>query len=467
MTDSIPAGDTIAWRRALLVVAACAAVGAALLSVPATLGYDPWAWLVWGREVGHLDLDTTAGPSWKPLPVAVATIAAPFGSAAPAVWLVIARTGTLLALVGAFRLAQRLAGRLAGGIAVALLLLTPDAGPRYTRLLLEGHSAPWTAGLALWAVERHLAGRRWATLILLGLLALDRPEAWPFLGVYGLWLAMREPDRRNWARVGAVGACVPLLWFGGDWWGSGSPLHGADAAQVLTEQSGRLGSALRRAWACVVFPAWVAALVGAADGLRRRSHAVLGLAGLALGWVGLVVVMSVGLGYAAVARFYLPAAALLCVAAAVSVTRLTGRLGAGRTRLACLAAIAVVSAPSAVGRLSNLDTLLDEVRGQARSERDLADALDRLPDLDALVHRCGPLSVDTGSVERIALAWHAEVPIRDVTRAKGTLRGVVVVRSGERTERRLTRQPDATRLAGDGRWAIWVVDCPAADPQRS
>ena len=61
--------------------------------LPATLAYDPWAWLVWGREIGHLDLDTTGGPSWKPLPVVITTPLAVLGDLAPTLWLVVARTG--------------------------------------------------------------------------------------------------------------------------------------------------------------------------------------------------------------------------------------------------------------------------------------------------------------------------------------------------------------------------------------
>ena len=33
--------------------------------------YDPWAWLIWGRELLHGGLETAAGPSWKPLPVLI------------------------------------------------------------------------------------------------------------------------------------------------------------------------------------------------------------------------------------------------------------------------------------------------------------------------------------------------------------------------------------------------------------
>lgn len=453
-------------RGVLLPIVVCAATAAALLGVPATLGYDPWAWLVWGREVGHLDLDTTAGPSWKPLPVLATTVVGWFGSAAPAVWLVVARTGTLLTLVGVHRLAHRLAGRLAGGLAPALLLLTPDAGPRFLRLFLEGHSAPWTAGLAVWAVERHLAGRRWTALALLGLLALDRPEAWPFVGAYGLWLGTHERDRRSWGWIGAIGTGVPLLWFGGDWWGSGSPFHGADAAQVLAHESGRLGSALRRAWTCVVPPAWVASVIGALDGGRRRVFDLPALLVLALAWAGLVIAMSAGLGYAAVARFYLPSAALVCVAAAVSLARIVERLPTARARLAWLVAAAAVTAPSAIGRVSNLGALLDEVQGQAESVADLANTVEQVGDVKGLLDRCGPLAIDTGSVDRVALAWHAGVPIAEVARSSGPPRGVMVVRAGGRTERGVIGQTDATRLAGHGIWSLYVIACPAAGPQR-
>ena len=52
---------------------ACVALAVVSLVVPASLAFDAWAWLVWGRETLHLDLATTAGPAWKPLPVLVTT----------------------------------------------------------------------------------------------------------------------------------------------------------------------------------------------------------------------------------------------------------------------------------------------------------------------------------------------------------------------------------------------------------
>src|SRR6059058_4526628 len=77
-------------------------VGALSLLIPSTPSYDPWAWLVWGREIVHLDLHTTGGPTWKPLPVIFTTVFALFGKAAPDVWLVVARAGGLMAVAMMF-----------------------------------------------------------------------------------------------------------------------------------------------------------------------------------------------------------------------------------------------------------------------------------------------------------------------------------------------------------------------------
>ena len=59
------------------LIAVCVVLGALSLALPSEASYDPWAWLVWGRELAHLNLDTTAGPSWKPLPVLVTALVAP------------------------------------------------------------------------------------------------------------------------------------------------------------------------------------------------------------------------------------------------------------------------------------------------------------------------------------------------------------------------------------------------------
>src|SRR6185503_4622828 len=72
-------------RAGLAAIAAVSlALGLLSLLAPTTPTYDPWAWLIWGREVAHLDLDTQYGPSWKPLPVLLTTPFALVPGAAPA-----------------------------------------------------------------------------------------------------------------------------------------------------------------------------------------------------------------------------------------------------------------------------------------------------------------------------------------------------------------------------------------------
>src|SRR5688500_17384865 len=106
---SAPApGPATPWR---LLVLACLGVAALSLLLPSQPTYDPWAWLIWGRDITEGDLRTDAGPSWKPLPVLFTTVFSLFGDdAAPSLWLIVARAGGLLALSMAFRIAARLGG---------------------------------------------------------------------------------------------------------------------------------------------------------------------------------------------------------------------------------------------------------------------------------------------------------------------------------------------------------------------
>ena len=115
----------------------CLALSALSLFLPSVPTYDPWAWIIWGREIAHVDLVTTTGPSWKPLPVIFTT---PFSLAgddgAPLLWLWIARAGGILAFAMAFRLGKRLAGPVAGVIAAGSLFLADE----FIRNFFRGNS---------------------------------------------------------------------------------------------------------------------------------------------------------------------------------------------------------------------------------------------------------------------------------------------------------------------------------------
>ena len=169
-------------------------------------------------------------PSWKPLPVLFTTPFSFAGEAAPALWLVVSRTGALLALAMAARLAARWSpGRLrwlAGCTAAAGLLLVHE----YLRRSAVGNVEPLMVAFGLLAIERHLDGHRRQALALGALAALVRPEIWPFLGAYcvHLWFA----DRRARALIVSAISLIALLWFGGALWGSGDAFQSSHV--VLT-----------------------------------------------------------------------------------------------------------------------------------------------------------------------------------------------------------------------------------------
>jgi hypothetical protein len=213
----------------LAPAAMCLALAGLSLLGPSEPSYDPWAWLVWGRELAHLELDTTSGPSWKPLPVALTTVFAPFcaldDGIPPALWIVVARAGGLMAVFLAFRLAGRLAGGpparrwTAGLVASGALLLIPE----WSRYLVHGSEAPLAIALALAAVDRHLDGSRRAAFVLGALVCLARPELFGFLLLYGAFLWLTEPGAR--ALVSAAVAIVAAAWLGPSWVGAGDPLY--------------------------------------------------------------------------------------------------------------------------------------------------------------------------------------------------------------------------------------------------
>src|SRR3954449_3763796 len=77
-----------------LLVLGCVVLAALSLILPSPPGKGPWSWIIWGREVAHLDPDTMSGSSWKPLPVLFTTVFSLFGdSVAPGLWLVVVRAG--------------------------------------------------------------------------------------------------------------------------------------------------------------------------------------------------------------------------------------------------------------------------------------------------------------------------------------------------------------------------------------
>jgi hypothetical protein len=395
-----------AWPAALAVAAL---VGAATLIVPATLGYDAWAWTVWGRLLAHLDLDTTAGPSFKPLPVLVLAPLSVFGDATPVVWMGLMRASAVLSLMLAYKLGARLAGPLAGAVAALSLALSADL----YRTALLGSAEPVLIGLTLGAVDRHLAGRRDWALVLVALAGLIRPEAWVLLGAYGLHLWLDEPRLRP--LVAAAVVVPPVLWLGLDWIGSGDPLHASSTATSATEGSAANASVpafevVRRAADAVIVPTLVLAAIGLGLAAQRRDRAVLSLAALALGWIAVVAIMA-EVGFTGTRRYLAAPAAALCVVAGVGLVWLLQAVRPGRARVALACAVSALALVPALLRAREDARMLSVARSQADQRDELRWALDRVGGRAAVL-RAGRPAINPWI--QTTLAWELDVPLSRV-----------------------------------------------------
>ncbi|MGO9973002.1 MAG: hypothetical protein ACLP01_09375 [Solirubrobacteraceae bacterium] len=295
---------------------------------PTVPSYDPFSWVVWGRELTdpHLSFYVGNGPSWKPLPVLFTSMYGVFGGAAPKLWVITARTGGIAGLIAAYRLAALLIKRagltrtacIVGGLFAALgIVLTQDWGYYFFR----GTSEALLIGVILWAIDRLIAGHHWQAYMLGVAEGLMRPEIWPFLLVYGAWLFYKHPGMRVWVVLGLI--AQPVGWFVPPWYSTGAPFM---AATHAAEYNGHLGAnplktVLERGEGLQSLPSFVFGIVAVALALwRGRDRLVLGLGGFVVAWWVVVVAMTED-GYPGLERFYLPAAAVTCVLSGLGLVR--------------------------------------------------------------------------------------------------------------------------------------------------
>jgi hypothetical protein len=423
------AGARARSRPSPYVLLAAGALLLAAVSLPlhAAPAYDPWAWIIWGREIVHGGLITTGGPTWKPLPVLFTTLFAPFGAAAPYLWLVVARAGGIMAVGLAGLMAWRLTRRggrsmwpavSAAGVAGCALLTLYG----YFESAAQGDSEGLLLAFVLLVILRHLDGARRQALGFWVGAALLRPEAWPFLIIYGAY-----SWRRDRVLVASALLAVAALWFLPELWGSGSLLRGVDWARYPRAGSPALAHCpfcaefRESAWPLLTMPLKVGvllALAAAARGpLRAHRGAVAALALLGVGWIVEEALLT-QVGFSGSDRYLLAPLGILIVLGAVGWGSALRRPPTAAAALALTGVLSLVSP----GRGPHLGGAIDVLRAQARVQGDLRAAVQRAGGAQRLL-ACG--SIQTNPSEAPLAAWTLGVPMRRTE----SWRGDVVIES--------------------------------------
>jgi hypothetical protein len=408
-------------RKVIVAVFVLAALSLLLPSIPT---YDPYAWIIWGREITEGALTTTQGPSWKPLPVAFTTVFALFGDAAPWLWLVVARAGAIAALLACWHLVRRLDGGPAGAAAaVAALALAPW----WLMNAALGNSEGLMVFFVLAALERMTVSKHRAAFALACGAALLRPEIWPFLAVYALWLMWRQPVSRT--AVLAAGAAVIACWLLPEWWGSGDLFRAANRARTdinplaPTNAESPILAVLGDAWQMLVLPVVLGLAAALWDAIRNRDRAIIGLVALSLVWLGVVAVMTRS-GFSGNQRYLIVPVALLIVASGAGLGRaLTTLSTSGARRWAVVAATALLFAAPSFGELR---LTWDRVAYQESMTRALPDLIARAGGA-AAIRDCG--FVSTGRFLVPQLAWQLNLHLDEVSELTKTPGTVFVVQT--------------------------------------
>lgn len=449
------------------------ALAAASLALPFFPVYDPWAWLVWGRELLQGSFETAAGPSWKPLPVLIDAPLSLLGDAAPKAWLLIARAGWICAPLLAGLLAARLSGAdtgrwrwVAAAVAAGSVALTWDSFTPPLRQFTGGLSEPLLVALVLGAIWAALDERRGWVLGLGTAAALLRPEVWPFLAAWA-WFATRERPRLRAAAI-AVAVLVPLAWFVPDIVGAGTPLEGGETARAGGIEPFDALGVLGRALAAPLAAAWtgVALLLWRERDELDQTLKIL-LAGAAA-WIALVALMAIA-GFAGLPRFLAPATAVVAVLGGVGIARAGSppdqsppdlspphgvqRSGGPSSQVPrVLVGAAVALAVAGFGwRLAQLPGDLEVVERQTSSIEHLFDLVEKTGGEQLLA--CQERVRMTHVREQTALAWKLDEPISSVLIRYRPRYGVAVSTKAV---------PGGDVIAHSGRWRATRLPCPAA-----
>jgi hypothetical protein len=445
----------------LSIIGLALIAGAVSLRLPTTPNYDPWVWLIWGREIVHGQLSTTGGPTLKPLALVFTTIVALFGSAAPNMWVAIARAGAIAATALAFVLTARLArgGTAAlprpAGFAVAGLAGLVAAGgllvlQSFIYVTAQGYSEGVLLTVVLLAALRHLDGAGRQAQAMLFAASLDRPEMWPLFIVYGLWLGRVDPGARR--LIACLAALILPIWLLPDLIGSGSLLRGAEYASYPrgagTTACPFCSEVANYEWPLVRLPFRIGVVLALAPALgalvrsrarrprhdpeRRLDVSVCVLLAAAIGLFMEDAVLT-ELKFSGNGRYLFPAACLTIVVGMVGWARGVGwafKLGARIVGTATAWAAAVVLAvaasvaivPSAVDAFAKLGPTWSQLRFQADVRHDLTTAVTDAGGA-ARLKACGAVQTNTQLAPLVAWTLHDTIASAEATRGRVIIQG--------------------------------------------
>jgi hypothetical protein len=294
------------------------------------------------------------------------------------------------------------------------------------------------AALVLIAVDRHLDGQRRQAFAVAFAAALDRPEIWPFWGLYGLYLWWKDPGARK--LVFALFAVTPLLWFLPELWGSGHLFRGVNRAQHPRSNSAAFANCpfcselADHAWKLVLLRVKVIVAIGlgvaavtvwrrrrgvaATPGPdsrspRRHDEAVLAIGALGLSWILLIAVMTQA-GFSGNNRYLVLGTALIVVVGGVGWGWLAGWIGAGVRRFArrappgltgaiVAAALFMALPPWIGGQVVDLPATHRALNYQAQLRSDVKLAINRAGGAARLL-KCGRIMTEGFQVPMVAYA---------------------------------------------------------------
>ena len=241
-------------------------------------------------------------------------------------WMITSVAVSLSGGVFAARIAYRLvdppegyrwAGWIAGAFAAAALF----GIDYYTHYILSAQSDTMIVALCLGAIDCHLY-RRYKWAFTLGILAaLGRPETFPLIGLYAIWLWLKFPRLRPLVAGGIL--LLPVMWFGipgltsKSFFTAGNIALKSPRALHQNKLFGELGRFIR----LHETQFYLLALLGVGLAALRRDRTTLLIAGAAALWV-IVEVAFVLHGWPGVPRYLFEAGGVMCVLAGVGIGRI-------------------------------------------------------------------------------------------------------------------------------------------------